>query len=134
MTHYSAGQAIDSLGFGRFQIYLSVMVGFAYMADAMEMMILSILGPALHCEWHISEYQQATLTTVVFLGMLLSSSLWGILADKYGRRTVLVVSISFLFYFAVLSAAAPSFGWMLFLRYLVGFYIGGVPQVCAYIG
>ena len=36
------------------QIYLSVMVGFAYMADAMEMMILSILGPALHCEWHIT--------------------------------------------------------------------------------
>ena len=40
-------------------------------------------------------------------------------------------SDSFLFYFGVLSAAAPSFGWMLFLRYLVGFYIGGVPQVCA---
>ena len=37
-----------------FQIYLSVMVGFAYMADAMEMMILSILGPALHCQWHIT--------------------------------------------------------------------------------
>ena len=40
-------------------------------------------------------------------------------------------SDSFLFYFGILSAAAPSFGWMLFLRYLVGFYIGGVPQVCA---
>ena len=76
----------------------------------------------------LAEYQQATLTTVVFLGMLLSSSIWGILADKYGRRTVLLVSIGFLFYFGVLSAAAPSFGWMLFLRYLVGFYIGGVPQ------
>ena len=38
---------------------------------------------------------------------------------------------SFLFYFGILSAAAPSFGWMLFLRYLVGFYIGGVPQGCA---
>ena len=76
----------------------------------------------------LAEYQQATLTTVVFLGMLLSSSIWGILADKYGRRAVLVVSIAFLFYFGVLSAAAPSFGWMLFLRYLVGFYIGGVPQ------
>ena len=44
------------------------------------------------CSIH-PEYQQATLTTVVFLGMLLSSSIWGILADKYGRRTILVVSI-----------------------------------------
>ena len=65
---YTVGQALDHLGFGRFQIGLSMMVGFAQIADAMEMMLLSILGPALHCHWHVTEYQQATLTTVVFLG------------------------------------------------------------------
>jgi len=37
------------------------------MADSMEMMILSILSPALHCDWKIDEYQQAFLTTVSFL-------------------------------------------------------------------
>ena len=39
------------------------MVGFAYMADAMEMMILSILGPALHCEWHITGKTAENLVT-----------------------------------------------------------------------
>jgi len=34
------------------------------MADAMEMMILSILGPALHCDWMVPPWQQALLTTV----------------------------------------------------------------------
>ena len=34
----------------------------------MEMMILSILAPALHCHWQITQVQQASLTTVVFLG------------------------------------------------------------------
>ena len=34
------------------------------MADSMEMTILSILSPALHCEWHITRYQQALATTV----------------------------------------------------------------------
>ena len=68
MTFYSVGAAIDSLGWGRFQVMMSMIAGFAYMADAMEMMILSILGPALHCQWNISEYEQASMTTVVFLG------------------------------------------------------------------
>ena len=45
-------------------------MGFANLADAMEMMILSILAPALHCSWHITEVQQATITTVVFLGKI----------------------------------------------------------------
>lgn len=34
------------------------------MADSMEMTILSILSLALHCEWRISRYQQALVTTV----------------------------------------------------------------------
>ena len=52
----------------KFQINLSLMVGLCNTADAMEMMILSILSPALHCHWHITQVQQATLTTVVFFG------------------------------------------------------------------
>lgn len=53
-----------------FQILLSMAMGFANLADAMEMMILSILAPALQCSWHITEVQQATITTVVFLGKI----------------------------------------------------------------
>lgn len=52
------------------------------------MTILSVLGPALHCEWNISRYQQALVTTVVFLGMMLSSTFWGSLSDRYGRKPV----------------------------------------------
>lgn len=65
---YTVSQAIDTLGFGQYQIRLSVIIGVAYMADAMEMMILSVLAPALHCHWHITQIEQASLTTVVFLG------------------------------------------------------------------
>ena len=69
MSTIGISAAIDVIGFGRYQILLSLAVGFAFVADAMEMMILSILGPALRCtEWRISQYDQALLTTVVFLG------------------------------------------------------------------
>jgi hypothetical protein len=34
------------------------------MADAMEMMILSILAPALHCDWLLNEWQKALITMV----------------------------------------------------------------------
>ncbi len=32
----------------------------------MEMMILSILGPQLHCEWRLPSYQVALITSVRF--------------------------------------------------------------------
>jgi len=61
---FTVTQAVNAFGFGKFQVKLSFFTGLCWMADSMEMTILSILSPALHCEWHISRYQQALTTTV----------------------------------------------------------------------
>uniref|UniRef100_A0A8C2T6I7 SV2 related protein n=1 Tax=Coturnix japonica TaxID=93934 RepID=A0A8C2T6I7_COTJA len=82
--------AVEAIGFGKFQWKLSVITGLAWMADAMEMMILSILAPQLHCEWRLPSWQVALLTSVVFVGMMSSSTLWGNISDQYGRKTVSV--------------------------------------------
>ncbi|XP_063220101.1 synaptic vesicle 2-related protein [Bacillus rossius redtenbacheri] len=125
---YTVAQAVNAFGFGKFQVKLSLFTGLCWMADSMEMTILSILSPVLHCEWHISRYQQALTTTIVFLGMMLSSTFWGNLSDRYGRKQALRLCAIFLFYYSLLSSFAPNFLWILFLRGLVGFAIGCVPQ------
>lgn len=147
---YTVAQAVNALGFGWFQVKLSLFVGLCWMSDSMEMTILSVLGPALHCDWGISRYQQAMVTTIVFLGMMLSSTFWGSLSDKYGRKPVsrdfnlkharainwvfcykfqaLTLCGILLFLYGLLSSVAPSLGWLLLLRGLVGFAIGAVPQ------
>ncbi|XP_061380089.1 synaptic vesicle 2-related protein [Danaus plexippus] len=125
---FTVTQAVNALGFGWFQVKLSLYTGLCWMADSMEMTILSILSPALHCEWNISKYQQALTTTVVFMGMMLSSTFWGNISDRYGRKTALSMCGVLLFYYGLLSAIAPNFLWLLFLRGLVGFAIGCVPQ------
>lgn len=86
---FTVTQAVNALGFGWFQVKLSLSVGLCWMADSMEMTILSVLGPALHCDWGITRYQQALITTTVFLGMMLSSTFWGQLSDRYGRKPVI---------------------------------------------
>lgn len=53
---FTVTQAVNALGFGWFQVKLSLCTGLCWMADSMEMTILSILSPALHCEWNISKY------------------------------------------------------------------------------
>ena len=113
---FSVAQAVNALGFGKFQLMLSFITGLCWMAESIEIMILSILSPALHCEWGISQYRQAFLTTIVFVGMMTSSALWGKLSDKCGRRQALLLSSFFLFFYGLLSAFAPSYNWMLFLR------------------
>ena len=88
-SSYTVDYAINAFGFGKYQAWLTVGkfwillvfswncwfhvnfflgVGMAFIADAMEMMLLSILGPALHCHWHVNHWRIAFLTTIVFLG------------------------------------------------------------------
>ena len=142
---FTVTQAVNSIGFGKFQIVLSFIVGLCWMADSMEMMILSILPLALQCEWGINNYKQALLTTVVFIGiqshpllvslihslslfpgMMISSTFWGKLSDRFGRKRALIISGIFLFFYGFLSTFSPSYGWILCLRFMVGFNIGAV--------
>lgn len=65
---------------------------------------------------------------VVFLSMMLSSIFWNNLSERYGRKNSLSLCSLLLSYYALLSAFAPNFLWMLFLRGVVGFTIGCVSQ------
>ncbi|CAL1543901.1 unnamed protein product [Lymnaea stagnalis] len=129
---YTMQAAIDQLGFGRFQVKISVLAGLCYMADAMEMMLLSILAPVLKCTWKLSGLQEAILTASVFFGMGLTSNFWGILSDKYGRKPVLLLFASFTGYFGILSSLSPNYWWILATRFVVGCGLGATPQAMTY--
>ncbi|XP_071790477.1 synaptic vesicle 2-related protein-like [Asterias amurensis] len=125
---FTVEQAVEAIGFGWFQIKISALVGFCWMADAVEMMLLSIISPELRCLWNLDRWQEAMITTVVFIGMFTSSTLWGKICDKYGRRTGLIMCSVWLFYYGLMSSFSPTYIWILVLRGLVGFGVGGVPQ------
>lgn len=50
-------QRVLLAGFGWFQLLLLLYTGLAWAADAMEMMLLSFLGPAVRCDWGLSATQ-----------------------------------------------------------------------------
>uniref|UniRef100_A0A914CPX8 Major facilitator superfamily (MFS) profile domain-containing protein n=1 Tax=Acrobeloides nanus TaxID=290746 RepID=A0A914CPX8_9BILA len=107
---------------------LSLLTGFAWMADAMEMMILAFLSPSLQCEWNISKTQQALITTTVFGGILISGTLWGKICDKFGRKLGLIVACFMGSLMGAASAISPNFYVFLLFRGLVGVAVSGVPQ------
>ncbi|XP_041816100.1 synaptic vesicle 2-related protein [Chelmon rostratus] len=125
---FTVYDALEAIGFGKFQWKICLLTGLSWIGDSMEMMILSILGPQLHCEWRLPSYKVALITSVVFVGMGLSSPIWGNVSDKYGRRVGLMICMCWTLYYGLLSSFSPVYGWLLVLRGLVGFGIGGAPQ------
>ncbi|CAK7345861.1 unnamed protein product [Dovyalis caffra] len=91
---YTLDEALASVGFGKFQGLLLAYAGLGWFSDAMEVMILSFVGPAVKSQWDLSPGQESLLTTVVFAGMLVGAVTWGLVSDYYGRRQVVMPRLS----------------------------------------
>ncbi|XP_075066827.1 putative transporter SVOPL [Mixophyes fleayi] len=65
---------------------------------------------------------------MVFFGYMVFSIALGLLADRYGRLKILVISFLWGAYFSLLTSFAPSYGWFVFLRCMVGCGVSGHAQ------
>lgn len=132
---------IGKMGFGPFQLLITIFCGLLWLTDAMEFMIISVLSPAVKCQWSLSGFEEAMITSVVFFGFFLGGVFWGVIFDILGRKTGLFIVNVIILVFGLLSALRvspndskiPGYPWLLFCRCGVGFGAGGVGQsVCYY--
>ena len=140
LKEYTVDEAINKIGFGPFQIFITIFCGCLWLADAMEFMLLSVLSPAVKCQWDLSYFEEAFITSFVFVGFLLGGLFWGILFDIVGRKTGLFIVNIVILVFAALSAIPvsgddrriPGYPWLLLTRFGVGFGTGGTGQAITY--
>ncbi|PIN12685.1 Synaptic vesicle transporter SV2 (major facilitator superfamily) [Handroanthus impetiginosus] len=118
-------EALSSVGFGPFQGVALAFAGSGSFSDAMEISLLSFIGPALKSEWSISPTQESLLSTTVFAGMLIGAYFWGFMSDAYGRRMG-IRGVGIIMYGAgFLSAFSPDYKSLVVLRFLLGFGAAG---------
>ena len=128
-TAMSIDEAIQQIGYGRFQRKLMVICGLGWAADAMEVLLIAFALPAIIEEWSLTPAESGLLSTAIFLGMLVGALAWGRLSDLLGRKIGFVATVGIDSVFGFLSALAPSFGWLVALRSLTGFGVGGTLPV-----
>ncbi|GER28318.1 solute carrier family 22 member 2 [Striga asiatica] len=129
---YTVDEALIALGFGNFQVSVLLYAGMGGVSEAMEMMLLSFVGPAVQSAWGLSPHQEGLITSVVFAGMLVGAYSWGIVSDTYGRRKGFLVTASITAMAGVLSAFSPNLALLITLRGLVGLGLGGGPVLSSW--
>jgi len=128
-TTMTVEQAIRTAGVGKFQYRLFVIFGLVWMADAMQVLSIGFTAPSIAKTFGLAMPRALETGTVFFVGMLIGAFGFGRLADRIGRRPVLLAAVLVDACFGVASAFAPDFTWLLALRFLTGIGVGGTLPV-----
>ncbi|XWS19199.1 hypothetical protein CRYUN_Cryun32bG0110700 [Craigia yunnanensis] len=129
---FTVDEALLAMGFGKFQILVLAYAGMGWVSEAMEMMLLSFIGPAVQSLWGLSSHAESLITSVVFVGMLVGAYSWGVVSDKQGRRKGFLITAVVTAGAGFLSALAPNYISLIILRCLVGLGLGGGPVLCSW--
>lgn len=80
----SVDECLDRIGTGRFHVIAVIICGLGNAADAVELMSIGYIMPAL--AGGVSAGDKALLSASVFLGMLVGGLISGRLSDRLGRK------------------------------------------------
>ncbi|MFB2531138.1 MFS transporter [Paracoccus sp. p4-l81] len=122
-------QALAQGGIGRFQARLLAIFGLVWAADAMQVIAVGFAAASVAATFGLEMKAALQIGTLFFLGMFAGAFLFGRLADRIGRRRVLLATVTADAIFGLASAFAPDFTTLLVLRFLTGVAVGGTLPV-----
>ena len=110
----------------RSQIRIFVLIGCLVLLDGFDVQAMGFVAPALVRAWKLEPAVLGPVFSAGLLGMLLGSMSSSLVADRIGRRPVLLAATFFFAVCVLATAAAHTIAQLATLRFLTGFGIGAV--------
>ncbi len=117
---------IDANPIGRFQLGVFVLAGAAMIIDGFDVQSMGFVAPELVRDWGIARVALGSVFSASLVGMLFGSLALSVLADRIGRRPVLVASMLFAGLCMLGTAHARTLAQLLALRALSGAGVGAI--------
>ena len=127
-------ELINNRPVGAYQKWV-VFLGFLIIAlDGFDVAIMGFIAPQLKMDWGLSHQDLGPVLSAALIGLALGALVAGPLADRYGRKIVLVVSVFFFGLWTLATAFSPDLTSMVILRFLTGLGLGAaMPNACTLV-
>lgn len=102
-----------------------LLVGIGWLFDAMDQGMVSGVIAAIGKDWVLSTFQLSWLGSAGVFGMILGAAASGAIADRWGRRAVIIVTLLIYSVGSALSGLAVSYEMLVVCRFVTGFGLGG---------
>ena len=124
---------LDDASPNRFQMKIMFVSGMGFFTDAYDLFVIGIVVAILKTQWHLSTDQVSLLSSATLAASAVGAVIFGRMADILGRKRMYGFEVLILAAGAIASAFAPSIGWLIAFRVVLGIGIGGDYPVSATI-
>jgi putative MFS transporter len=121
-------RAIDDAALTSAHWGLLFVLGVALIIDVMKPATLGFVIPGMSSEYGITSARTAWLLICALAGTTIGSVVWGIMADRLGRRAAILLA-SLMFIGTSICGAMPSFAANLVMCFLMGLAAGGMLPI-----
>lgn len=116
---------IDRQPLSAFQVGIVVLCFLIVAIDGFDTAAIGFIAPAIRAEWQLTPAHLAPLFGAGLAGLMAGAFLFGPLADRFGRKSVLVFCVLFFGIASMVSAFSGSLWGLVALRFLTGLGLGG---------
>jgi AAHS family 4-hydroxybenzoate transporter-like MFS transporter len=128
-------QVIDDSKPGAFQISIFILCGICLIVDGFDVQAMGYVAPALIQGWKLQNAMMAPVFSAALAGVLIGSFVFSMLADRIGRRPVMIGATLFFGVVTLATAQADSVEELRWLRFIAGLGLGGImPNAVALCG
>jgi MFS transporter, AAHS family, 4-hydroxybenzoate transporter len=131
-TQVGLRYSIDRLPLSRYQLLIIALCGATLFMDGFDAQAVGFVAPALAPQLHIARQALGPVFSSGLVGIMIGALAFGPLADRAGRRPVLILCTVLFGVCSLLTAKADSFASLLFCRLITGLGLGGaMPNAIA---
>lgn len=112
---------------------LLMVIGTAWLFDAADVALLSFIMPLIKQEWHLTAGQIGLVGSITTIGMMIGAFLFGYLADRFGKKNIMMVTLLVFSISNLLLAMTTNVNQFLLIRFITGVGLGGELPVASTI-
>lgn len=110
---------------------LLAIAGVGWLFDALDVGILSFVIAALAVEWNLTPTEMGWIGSINSIGMAVGALAFGLMADRFGRKSVFMWTLVIFSVASGLSAATTTLAAFMVLRFFAGMGLGGELPVAS---
>jgi MFS transporter, AAHS family, 4-hydroxybenzoate transporter len=130
--YFNVSDFINQHKLSGYQLVVIILCGLVTALDGFDTQSIAFVAPVIAQQWGLQTSDFGIVFSAGLLGVMLGSVVFGMIADRFGRKVVIMACLAIMGIFSLVTISSESVQDLIVFRFLTGIGLGGaIPNTLA---